>query len=64
MTPPPAAIATAATAGASAAFVAILGERELADKTVTVRRSSDRLEKTIPVADLAGWLTRLDDAAG
>ena len=44
-----------------AAFVAILGERELADGTITLRRLHDGIQKTVPAADVVGWLTRLDD---
>jgi histidyl-tRNA synthetase len=46
---------------AGASFVAVLGEREVADGTVTVRRLADRVEKTIPAGDLPGWLARLDE---
>ena len=46
---------------AGATFVAILGERELADGAVTLRRLADGIQKTIPAVDAARWLTRLDD---
>ena len=46
---------------AGAAFVAIVGERELADGTVTLRRLVDGIQKVVPLADVAGWLSRLDD---
>jgi histidyl-tRNA synthetase len=46
---------------AGASFVAIVGERELADGTVTLRRLEDGIQKTIPAADVVRWLTRLDD---
>jgi len=45
---------------AGAAFVAILGEQELAGGTVTLRRLADGVQKSVPVADLAGWLTKLE----
>src|SRR6185295_10366320 len=45
---------------AGAQFVAILGEQELAGGTVTLRRLIDGVQKSVPVADLAGWLTKLD----
>lgn len=44
-----------------AAFVAIVGERELSAGTVTLRRLVDGLQKTVPAGDVARWLTRLDD---
>jgi histidyl-tRNA synthetase len=46
---------------AGAAFVAILGERELADGTVTLRRLADGIQETVPAGDVIRWLTRLDD---
>jgi histidyl-tRNA synthetase len=46
---------------AGAAFVAILGERELAERKVTLRRLADGIQKSVPAADAARWLTRLDD---
>jgi histidyl-tRNA synthetase len=45
---------------AGAAFVAIMGEQELASGTVTLRRLIDGVQKSVPSADVAGWLTRLD----
>ena len=47
-----------------AAFVAILGERELADGTVTLRRLADGVQKVVPTADVVGWLSRLDGWGG
>jgi len=44
-----------------AAFVAIVGERELAEGTVTLRRLADGIQKTVPADDVVRWLTRLDD---
>jgi histidyl-tRNA synthetase len=46
---------------AGADFAAIVGERELADGVITLRRLSDGLQKTVPGSDVARWLTRLDD---
>jgi len=46
---------------ADAAFVAILGDQELADGTVTLRRLVDGIQKTVPAGDAVWWLTRLDD---
>jgi histidyl-tRNA synthetase len=48
---------------AGAAFVAILGDQELADGTVTLRRLVDGVQKAVPSADVVRWLTRLDDWA-
>jgi histidyl-tRNA synthetase len=45
---------------AGAAFVAILGEQELANGTVTLRRLVDGVQKSVPTADVATWLTKLD----
>ena len=45
---------------AGAQFVAILGEQELASGTVTLRRLVDGVQKSVPAADLAGWLTKLE----
>ena len=45
---------------AGAAFVAIVGEREIANGTVTLRRLVDGVQKSVPTADVASWLTRLD----
>lgn len=46
---------------AGADFAAILGERELADGAVTLRRLRDGIQKTVPRSDVGNWLTRLDD---
>ena len=46
---------------AESSFVAIFGERELADGVVTLKRLVDGIQKTIPASDAVGWLTRLDD---
>ena len=45
---------------ARAAFVAIIGEQELANDTVTLRRLVDGVQKSVPTADVAQWLTKLD----
>lgn len=45
---------------AGAAFVAILGDRELSDGTVTLRRLVDGVQKRVARAEVAGWLGRLD----
>ncbi len=45
---------------AGAQFVAILGEQELASGTVTLRRLVDGVQKSVPAADVARWLTKLD----
>ncbi len=45
---------------AGAAFVAILGERELAEGTVTLRRLVDGVQKSVARGEVAGWLGRLD----
>jgi len=49
---------------AGAAFVAIVGEQELANGTVTLRRLVDGVQKSVPTADVATWLTRLDGWTG
>ncbi|MEP7059224.1 MAG: histidine--tRNA ligase [Actinomycetota bacterium] len=46
---------------ALASFVAIIGERELAEDMVTLKRLVDGVQKTVPAGDAVGWLTRLDD---
>lgn len=46
---------------AQAAFVVIIGERELAEGAVTLKRLADGVQKTVPAGDAVGWLTRLDD---
>jgi histidyl-tRNA synthetase len=45
---------------AGAAFVAILGEREIADGTVTLKRLSDGSQRSVPTGDLVTWLTTSD----
>jgi histidyl-tRNA synthetase len=45
---------------AGAAFAAIVGDEELAEGTVTLRRLVDGVQKTVPAADVVSWLTRLD----
>ncbi|MGB7804313.1 MAG: histidine--tRNA ligase [Actinomycetota bacterium] len=47
-----------------AAFVAIIGERELAEGVVTLRRLADGIQKTVPAGEVSRWLTRLDDWIG
>jgi histidyl-tRNA synthetase len=49
---------------AGAAFAAILGERELESGALTLRRLHDGVQKTVPMAEVAGWLARLDDETG
>jgi histidyl-tRNA synthetase len=49
---------------AGAAFVAIVGEQELANGTVTLRRLIDGVQKSVPTSDVAGWLNKLDGWAG
>ncbi|MEA2580611.1 MAG: histidyl-tRNA synthetase [Actinomycetota bacterium] len=46
---------------AQASFVAIVGERELAEGVITLKRLADGIQKTVPASDAVGWLTRLDD---
>jgi histidyl-tRNA synthetase len=46
---------------AGANFAAIIGERELADGLVTLRRLRDGVQKSVPEGDVARWLTRLED---
>jgi len=46
---------------AGATFVAILGERELADGKVTLRRLADGIQKSVALEDAPRWLSRLDD---
>jgi histidyl-tRNA synthetase len=48
---------------ADADFAAIIGEQELSDGVVTLRRLVDGVQKVIPVGDVAGWIMRLDDGA-
>ena len=45
---------------AGAEFAAIVGERELDEGACTLRRLADGVQKTVPRADVVGWLTRLD----
>jgi histidyl-tRNA synthetase len=47
-------------ARSGAAFVAIVGGRETADGTVTLRRLVDGVQKSVPRGDVVSWLTRLD----
>jgi histidyl-tRNA synthetase len=47
-----------------AAFVAIIGERELAEGVVTLRRLADGIQKSVPAGEVSRWLTRLDDWIG
>ena len=42
---------------AGAEFVAILGEHELADDTVTLRRLADGVQKTVPAGDVVRLLS-------
>ena len=49
---------------AGAAFAAILGERELERGVVTLRRLHDGVQKTVEMAAVAEWLSRLDDETG
>jgi len=46
---------------AGAEFAAILGEREIAEGAVTLRRLVDGVQKTVPGSDAARWLMRLED---
>ena len=48
-------------ARAESSFVAIIGERELADGVITLKRLVDGIQKTVPAGDAVGWLARLDD---
>lgn len=45
---------------AGARFVAILGEREAAEGTATVKRLADGVEERIGIEDLPAWLAKLD----
>ena len=49
---------------AGAAFAAILGERELEQGVLTLRRLHDGVQKTVEMAEVVRWLTRLDDETG
>ncbi len=46
---------------AGARFAAILGEREVAEDMVTLRRLEDGVQHAVATDDVAGWLRRLDD---
>ena len=46
---------------AGSAFVAIIGEQELEQGQVTVRRLADGVQKEVAVGDVVNWLTRLED---
>lgn len=48
---------------ASAAYAAILGEREVAAGTVTLRRLSDGEQEVVALDDVVNWLARTDWAA-
>ena len=45
---------------AGAAFVAVLGDKELAEGVVTLKRLVDGIQKAVPASDVASWLTRLE----
>jgi histidyl-tRNA synthetase len=47
---------------AGAPFIAIVGEREVEDGVVTLRRAVDGVQHTIDADEVVGWLRRLDDA--
>jgi histidyl-tRNA synthetase len=44
-----------------ATFAAILGERELAEGVVTLRRLGDGVQKVVAASEAVPWVTRLDD---
>ncbi|HEY6565996.1 MAG TPA: histidine--tRNA ligase [Actinomycetota bacterium] len=46
---------------AGADFAVIVGESELAEGSVTLRRLDDGIQKTVPRQDVTRWLLRLDD---
>ncbi len=46
---------------AGARFAAIVGDKELSEDVVTLRRLDDGVQKSVPASDVVGWLTRLDD---
>jgi histidyl-tRNA synthetase len=46
---------------AGSAFVAILGEREVAEGRVTLRRLADGTQTEVPIGDAVNWLTRPND---
>jgi histidyl-tRNA synthetase len=45
---------------AGAEFAALIGEREVSDGTITVRRLADGVQKTVPSADVPALMARLD----
>lgn len=49
---------------AGAAYAAILGERELASGTVTMRRLSDGSQEEVALADVVNWLARAGEVDG
>jgi histidyl-tRNA synthetase len=49
---------------AEAEFVAIVGERDLREGTVTIKRLVDGVQKSIPRDEVASWLARLDGGLG
>jgi histidyl-tRNA synthetase len=49
---------------AGAAFAAIVGERELAGGTITLRRLVDGVQKSVPLDDVAEWLTARGSGGG
>ena len=48
---------------AGATFAAIVGERELAEGAITLRRLVDGVQKSVPLDAVARWLTKLEDRA-
>ena len=46
---------------AGATFVAIIGEQELEQGQVTIRRLDDGVQKEVALDDVVNWLTRLED---
>jgi len=46
---------------AGAAFVAVIGDRELERSQVTIRRLADGVQKEVAAGDVVNWLTRLED---
>jgi histidyl-tRNA synthetase len=45
---------------AGAEFAAILGEREVSENVVTLRRLADGAQRQVPAGDVMNWLTRPD----
>ena len=43
---------------AGALFAAIIGDREAAEGTVTIKRLSDGKQDTVPGTDVAAWISR------